>query len=120
MSEKLDTLVAQKVMGWKPGPVGVSEGLWTGPGVVGRVWNSGHSRWSPTTNPDAMMSVVNRLILSLLNCGTLWIVGTRTHETDGRIVVELAQDKDVGVAVCIAALRAVGVHEADIEKARKA
>lgn len=126
MSEKLDTMAALEVMGWKPGPMGVSAGLWTGPGTVGKEWNCGHSRWSPTTNLGTAMTVAERVIATRGGIRFSLIGGDSGfgwnaeffRVSDGHRIGQ-ASEESREMAISIAALRAVGVPEADIEKARK-
>ena len=76
-----------------------------------------------STDIVAAWEVLIRCCLSVLNCGSdYWVVGNRNHETDGRVVVELANARGrdaVQRAICLAALRAVGVDEAAIQEAVK-
>lgn len=142
MSRELDALVAERVMG-----IVLSAGKECGCcGGRGSYPQSGHGREGRRTRPvlkpcpnchgdkrvgvvkpcgystsiASAWGVVERCSLSILNAHPFYVVGNRSDERDGRIVVELASEKTMPLAACIAALRAVGVDESTIEKARAA
>lgn len=134
MSRAIDAMVAEKVMGWTPDEYGCwSEGTHQSHG--GRVrWCKADSEgldrlndaevWSPSTDPAAYTEVIDYHATGYVEIHNGW--GERDGERVGgwkcRIVVPggegEAREPTIGMAVCIAALRAVGVAEDEIQKAR--
>lgn len=121
MTRKLDVLVAERVMRWRRVVVlpeinrwMVSDSQWSGYYVFD---------WSPSTDITDAWQVVEKMRQDL------WLVNiSGGHFWDCEIIDMSIEDEDRGdyaarnketapLAICIAALRAVGVDEAEIQAA---
>lgn len=130
MSNKIDAMVAEKVMMWYRCTEGCSKcGDPTRCFFVdsdGSVWkHGGIVPFSPSTNISAALDVVEEW-------GVLpWNIDNGWREKDGERISGVtckvtthtgsfeATEKDMPMAVCVCALRAVGVDEATIQEAMK-
>lgn len=111
-SRELDALVAEKVMGWRVGPIDddylASDGTPTG-------WTKGtcysqRPPFRPSTDIAAAWEVVQQFdSVKVLKAGASWDCGISVKRGDW-FEVELASAPTAPLAICLAALRAVGVE----------
>ncbi len=134
----IDALVAERVLGWKKDEYGCwAEG--THPSHGGRVrWCEPDSEgldslndaevWSPSTDPAAMMVVVEKLderklgihitrMRSLKDGALSWTV--EIHDRHNCNSLGFADAKTMPMAFCLAALRAERVPEPEIQAAQE-
>ena len=128
MSNKIDSLVAEKVMGWVRHPRNTAHWVEGGRNpfmapVMGLVPECGMGAWSPSTDISAAWAVVEEW-------GVLpWSIDNGWREKDGERLSGVtckvtthtdsfeAIEKDAPLAICVCALRAVGVPEQQIQEA---
>lgn len=117
MSKALDALVAERVMAWKLRRANGYESWWTHDSI-GRTKKHLAHKWSPSTDIAAAMEVfaacdgvrdIHKSDLSTRKHSVRWFDGMKGESVYGESLPE---------CICIAALRAVGVDESEIEKAR--
>lgn len=133
MSEAIDRLVAERVMGWKLADR-VKCGWGKGPPVYRTNCPENPTHQDPcfTTNISDAWEVIKELrsrrsphdeptdptwTVNLTGSGDRWIVNV--VDWKGRVDVSACNESEC-VAICLAALRAVGVSEAEIQKATSA
>lgn len=137
---RLDEMVSERVMGWRRcGDAWVvsemSEGL-TGPlNLHMQYFRAFTDKWSPTTDWNAMRAVVERMRglgwnASFYSFGQPASTSTDTHRYSAvsRTIVSFQsldnfksdEHESTSIACCVAALRALGVPEPEIEEARNA
>jgi len=135
MSRALDALVAERVMGWKPcGPEcdgKHGECYWID--NDGSVWlHGGMVAFRPSEDNGDTHKILNKIgnwPVPMMSREPLWTL-EETQDRDAWVwrvrftknygLQWSAHHTKFAMAVCIAALRAVGVSEEEIEKARKA
>jgi len=116
VSDKLDRLVATRVMGWK---IIVQPDDCEG---YPEIYNSGNAvcRWRPSHRIDDAMDVHEKLRLCILAIrmpdGS---DGWQVRRWIGSFDASSTNHKSLCMAICLAALRAVGVPEATIQEACK-
>jgi hypothetical protein len=118
MTTKLDALVAERVMGWR---------------LVGRCWYSstGHavrdeSDWAPAECIADAWRVVERLrtqdpphALTMLDSDDGGYIVSFANRNDRWNAKSIQSHREVTLAICVAALRAVGVSEGEIQEAMR-
>lgn len=127
MSNKIDSLVAEKVMEWVRHPRNTAH--WVEGGrdpfmapVMGLVPECGTGAWSPSTSISAAWAVVEKMKTDN------WRVSVEDFGNRYRInfskgsqwqAFNSVEHINVPLGICVAALRAVGVDEATIQEAMK-
>ncbi len=132
MSEALDRLVSEKVMGWTVNKE-LSPYRWAVPldqGLLYDCWDQTPATKTEefSTSISAAWEVVEHLRKQRhTDGGRRWLVSMIDHTDSVEIVVEdfregdrwYAVNESAPMAICLAALRAVGVPEATIQEACK-
>ena len=128
MSNKLDALVATRVMQWKAGQPNINAGLWVDQAGTEHGINHGSGRWSPSTSIADAMEGVEKMSERgwwaridspfTKNEGEFYTCGFTPMGTTGwnGRPDHYSQGKTAPLAICIAALRAIGVPDIEIEE----
>lgn len=113
---KIDSLVAEKVMGWRLDETNFID-YWVGEhDGRGGDWAIAHM-WKPTTNIQDAWEVVKKLnekftvdIRDTLNDGAECYLYEFHEETESLFLYTAADGETAPLAICLAALKAVGVE----------
>lgn len=113
---EIDAAVASDVMGWRKGKAGINGGRWISADGKDMGWNVGNTAFSPSTNIADAWEVVEKMRsnewdFKLESCAGKYPVVefAKWHSVYGDEYVRFqAQEATAPLAICLAALAAVG------------